>query len=1180
MKNETRVRALQSSPSPGASTAEPQPSAPPATGTDRLLPAGEFVMLDGEAYFRISAVDSLPPFLMNIPTDTDLWMFVSSTGGLTAGRRDPDGALFPYETVDRLHDALHHTGPITLVRCQRGGRPPLLWEPLAPTDATGPAVARSLSKSTIGNRLVFEEIHHEAQLAFRYRWSGSDETGWVRTAGLTNLGREPVTISLLDGLRNILPCGAPLAMYQRQSCLVDAYKRVDVDPETRLGIFSLTAKISDRPEPAEELRASTVWCHGLPGFEVALSLDALRAFRRGEPVPGERVRTGRRGNYLVTSTLTLEPGARTEWHIAADAGRSHIDVARLRARLLQPEAVNSWVEDSLQAASDALRRIVGSADGIQLTGRAGDFVHHFANVLFNNLRGGVFVHNDSFPRADLVAFMHSRNHEVAARHAGLLGELAAEPTVTDLHHAAEATGDADLRRLCYEYLPLYFGRRHGDPSRPWNRFSISARNPDGTQSLRYEGNWRDVFQNWEALTLSFPGFIPSVIAKFVNASTVDGFNPYRITRDGVDWEVHDPKDPWGGIGYWGDHQIVYLLKFLESMRRHFPGGLEEMLPQEIFSYADVPYRLVPYAEMLAHPRATIVFDEARAASIAKRVADTGDDGKLVRAGDGTVYHASLLEKLIVPALSKLSSFVPEGGIWMNTERPEWNDANNALAGSGLSIVTLCYLGRYLRFVEDLLAAMPDARAPVSGEVVAWLRQLTHILRPRDAAAATQRLDDATRKRMMDDLGVAFSSYRERVYADGFRAKTTLDAAEVLAWCRGARDHVDHAIRVNRRDDGLYHSYNLLELSADGTRASVRPLGVMLEGQVAALSSGLVGPAEATAMVADLFASPLYRRDQNSFLLYPDKTLPSFLERNVIPDAKARAVPLVGELLAAGDSSIVERDAGGVLRFHGDFSNSRDVAAALDRLEQCEPWAASAARDRQALIELFGAVFGHRTFTGRSGTMYAYEGLGCVYWHMVAKLLLAVQEVALAAYERCDEPSVREALARDYYRIRAGLGFEKSVRDYGAFPTDPYSHTPAHAGAQQPGMTGQVKEEILTRFGELGVRVRDGIVGFDPVLLRRDEFLGEPGTYRYFDLAGAPQSLDVAAGALAFSYCQVPVVFTLVRGPGWIRVTDDDQIATERPGCWLTPGDSNTLIARLGGISRIDVGLPQRVLFGG
>ncbi len=1159
---------------------EPPVADSSATKHDRRGPTGEFVMLEGEAFYRIHAVDTLPPFLMNIPTDTDLWMFISSTGGLTAGRRDPDGALFPYETVDRLHDAPHHTGPVTLVRVERRGAQPLAWEPFAPSPPVGGATSRSLSKNTIGNQLVFEEIHHQAQLAFRYRWAGSDETGWVRTATLTNLGRERVTLSLLDGLRNILPSGVPLALYQHSSCLVDAYKRADIDARSGLGIYSLTARISDRPEPAEELRATTVWGHGLAESRVAVSPEALAAFRLGIPVRGENVLTGRRGNYLVISTLTLEPGASAEWHIAADTRRSHIEVSRLRARLLDPESVGPWVRDSIQAAGENLRRSVGSADGIQLTQRAEDSVHHFANVLYNNLRGGVFVENYSFPTADLIAFLESRNREVAGRHAELLTGLTAQPTVTDLHHVAELTGDADLRRLCFEYLPLYFGRRHGDPSRPWNRFSIRVRNPDGSQALRYEGNWRDVFQNWEALTLSFPGFLPSMIAKFVNASTVDGFNPYRIARDGVDWEVFDPGHPWSGIGYWGDHQIVYLLKFLESMHRHIPGGLEDILGQEIFSYADVPYRLRSYAEMLAHPRSTITFDETRHADIMSRVTANGGDEKLVHSADGTVYHVSLLEKLIVPALTKLSCLVPDGGIWMNTERPEWNDANNALVGNGLSVVTLSYLRRYLNFLDGLLTSAPLTGAPVSAEVVGWFRQVAHTLELHRTALDAGSMDDCSRKQVMDALGIAFSSYRERVYAHGFSAKVRLDTREVLALCRSARDHVDHAIRANRRDDGLYHAYNLLEISDDGTRASIRPLGVMLEGQVAALSSGLVSATEATELLAQLAASPLYRPDQDSFLLYPEKSLPTYLERNLIPETKASAVPLVGELIAAGDSSIVERDAESALRFHSDFSNSRDLEAALERLEQREPWTRSVARDRHALIALFVDVFGHSTFTGRSGTMYAYEGLGCVYWHMVTKLLLAVQEAALAAYANGEDENVCESLARDYYRIRGGLGFEKSVLDYGAFPSDPYSHTPAHAGAQQPGMTGQVKEEILTRFGELGVRIQEGLVGFDPVLLRRSEFLTQPGTYRCFDLSGTLQAIEVPARALAFTYCQVPVVYTLTRGDAWVRVTMDDGVAHQRSGCWLTSSDSDRITSRLGGILRVDVGVPEGRLLPG
>ena len=52
-------------------------------------------------------------------------------------------------------------------------------------------------------------------------------------------------------------------------------------------------------------------------------------------------------------------------------------------------------------------------------------------------------------------------------------------------------------------------------------------------------------------------------------------------------------------------------------------------------------------------------------------------------------------------LVKFSNFVPEAGIWMNTQRPEWNDANNALVGNGSSMVTLYYLRRYITFMQKL-----------------------------------------------------------------------------------------------------------------------------------------------------------------------------------------------------------------------------------------------------------------------------------------------------------------------------------------------------------------------------------------------------------------------------------------------------------------------------------------------
>ncbi len=261
------------------------------------------------------------------------------------------------------------------------------------------------------------------------------------------------------------------------------------------------------------------------------------------------------------------------------------------------------------------------------------------------------------------------------------------------------------------------------------------------------------------------------------------------------------------------------------------------------------------------------------------------------------------------------------------------------------------------------------------------------------------------------------------------------------------------------------------------------------------------------------------------MLYPHRTLPGFRQKNNIPASRLAASALTAALTAAGDLRLLIQDEAGVFHFNGRFRNAADVDQVLTALGAEPAYAGLAAAERHAILALFEETFDHRAFTGRSGTFFAYEGLGSIYWHMVSKLLLAAQECYQQAVAQGAPPAVTQALAAAYYDIRQGLSFNKTPAVYGAFPTDPYSHTPLGGGARQPGMTGQVKEEILARWGELGVSVQNGAICFAPTLLRSDEFLAHPGTFEYFDVAGQPQSLSLPAGSLAFTYCQTPIIYT-------------------------------------------------------
>ncbi len=1184
---------------------------------------GRLTTIAGEEFYQIANYDRLRPFFLTVVSDSDHWLFISSNGGLTAGRRDADLALFPYYTDDKLRDMAEVSGSKTLLRVQRQGRS-FLWEPFSARGEGVYRVRRNLYKSVWGNQLIFEEINDDLALTFRYGWCNSQRFGFVRRAWLANVGKAVVRLKLLDGIQNIMPCGTGSQFNLEYSTLLDAYKRSELLSETGLGLFRLSAIPIDRPEPAEALRTTVAWSLGLKRKVTLLSSVQLENFRsadfevgstrlnsrtvpiRRSALQSETDIRGERGAYLVQSEMRLPPGGSADWLIVADVNQGPSEVAQLDRLLRQPVQLRKLVLADVQHGTQELQRIVASADGLQQTAQPLGCARHYSNTLFNLMRGGVFADGYNLDSHDLLAFARNASPQLIERHAKFFRRRPKTVRYADMVAAAAQAGDPQLERVCREYLPLTFSRRHGDPSRPWNRFSITTRSADGTRSLNYEGNWRDIFQNWEALAVSLPGYTAGMICRFLNASTADGYNPYRITRNGIDWEVVDPHDPWSYIGYWGDHQIIYLLKLLELLDRHDPAELRALLGREIFAYANVPYRIKPYADLLANPKDTVVFDHPLERLIRERVQSHGADGKLVWDKRGQVRLVNLTEKLLVPLLAKLSNFIPGAGIWLNTQRPEWNDANNALVGNGCSMVTLYYLRRYLAFLQSIFAGdfplpfgtgegqgegsprsdrhalacsdpLTPARSPSAGErefmlsaEVATFFSAIHEVLQRHRRLLSGEISDSQRKRVLDDLGRAGTRYRRRIYERGLsNRKTKLTTAHLLDFLSTALDWVNHSIQSNRRRDGLYHAYNLVRFDSP-TKLPIRRLYEMLEGQVAVLSSGQLSAEESLDLLTALRRSALYRADQHSYLLYPNRELPHFAERNIIPRKELRRSKLLRQLLADGNRQLVERDVAGRVHFHATITNARDVRRILDRLA-ATPVAALARRETPLVLEIFERLFDHESFTGRSGTFFGYEGLGSIYWHMVSKLLLAALETYFRALDSGAPANVLQGLADCYYDIRAGIGDCKSPENYGAFPMDPYSHTPAHAGARQPGLTGQVKEDILCRWGELGVFVEEGRICFHPRLLRRVEFLTKPARFRYLDLAGMRRSIPLPPRSLAFTYCQTPVIYRLAEKPSLV-VARADGNETRCDELQLDAGTSRDIFDRTGRVGQIEVAL--------
>jgi len=1134
----------------------------------------DVIHIDGTPFLKISQADALDPFFMSVVSNSDHWMFIASNGGLTAGRKNAQYALFPYYTDDKLMDLADITGSKSIFQIETTDGLQI-WEPFSDRFFGKYDLSVNLYKSAYGNQIIFEEVNHDLEFSFQYRWSSSDDFGFVKTSRLKNWGDANRSVGLLDGIQNIMPYGVSSDLQQASSNLVDAYKRSELHAESGLGIFALSAIIVDKAEPSEALKTNVAWSLGFEHPTILLSSGQLDHYRAGGQVQAERDIKGEKGAYFVSAELTLKAGDQKEWYILADVNKNHTQVIELAERIKRETDIVAKITQDISRGTKELVRLVTSSDGIQHTDDTLQDCRHFSNTLFNIMRGGVADRGYRVEKSDFEPYLKKANPTLAERQKKFLKDLPSSLTYMDLVEKARATEDPDFIRLSVEYLPLKFSRRHGDPSRPWNEFSINIRDEkDGSKVLDYEGNWRDLFQNWEALAYSYPEFLDGMIYKFLNASTFDGYNPYRITKDGFDWETIEPDDPWSYIGYWGDHQIIYLLKFLELVDKFNPGHLQDLFEREEFVYAAVPYEIKTYDEIVANPKDTIEFNPEQDNRIRKRREAEGGDGALLRNSFGEINKVNFLEKLLATLISKLSNFVPQGGIWMNTQRPEWNDANNALVGNGVSMVTLYYLYRFLLFFDQALSKYEGSRISLSNEFVEFYHTVREVLETH-MEKLESGLDKAVRQEIVDELGQAASDYRIHIYKSGFWGKKrSVSMAGIKRLVTLSLAYLEDSMERNKRSDGLYHAYNLLSFDREGV--SLYELDEMLEGQVAVLSSGFVKGEEALEVLNAMRKSELFRPDQYSYILYPNKQLPGFLERNIIPKEIAEQSTFIQHLISNGEGYIVEKDRLGQYHFNGNFKNVNDLDQALDQVFEEGKYSAEEQQYRKEMRDLFEQVFNHKSFTGRSGTFYAYEGLGSIYWHMVSKLLLAAQECCLEAIRKEEDPVLVGQLLDHYYEIQAGIGVHKAPRLYGAFPTDPYSHTPMHRGAQQPGMTGQVKEDVIVRLKELGVFIKGGKITFHPCLLKKDEFLSQSERFTFLDANGNDLSVEVNPGQLFFSYCQVPIIYTKSNSSK-VKVEFFQGSPEEWEGQALTEELSQSIFHREGKIRQLIVHVNQKIL---
>ena len=144
---------------------------------------GVEVELNGEVFYKISDVDAMRPFFISVVSNSDHWLFVSSNGGLSAGRKNSDFALFPYYTDDKITESNEITGCKSIFLVSKDGKT-FLWEPFSNRQKGIYSISRNIYKNAFGNKIIFEEFNHDLELGVTYEWNDLHKN---RKPG-TNLG--------------------------------------------------------------------------------------------------------------------------------------------------------------------------------------------------------------------------------------------------------------------------------------------------------------------------------------------------------------------------------------------------------------------------------------------------------------------------------------------------------------------------------------------------------------------------------------------------------------------------------------------------------------------------------------------------------------------------------------------------------------------------------------------------------------------------------------------------------------------------------------------------------------------------------------------------------------------------------------------------------------------------------
>ena len=411
-----------------------------------------------------------------------------------------------------------------------------------------------------------------------------------------------------------------------------------------------------------------------------------------------------------------------------------------------------------------------------------------------------------------------------------------------------------------------YGRKHGDPERDYNYFTV-----DAEFYSQGNGNYRDINQNRRCDTFFAPFVGKTNIKKFYSLIQLDGYNPLLIEKetfvvdektslklleDIIDnYEISDnqqcnnlikflskPFTPGSlykklttisfgeqipildmfekiissaqrqindnfGEGYWSDHW-TYNLDLIEEYLEIFPEDEEKLLFEQDYTYFLSQIKVNPrrkrYVKTDNGIRQYNALDED-----SKRQTKE----KLVRSnyGNGEVIYSSLMEKLILLCVSKFSTLDAYGmGVEMEGGKPGWYDALNGLPGVfGSSMAETYELARYMNFTIKMLRKYPH-KISLLDEISDFVKSISSVVKEeKDSLLSNMEVISFWNK--ANDVKEA---YREKVYSGVSGKVREIDSkilVEILEeWYLVVKRGIEKACSLEKEICPTYFAFNVTD----------------------------------------------------------------------------------------------------------------------------------------------------------------------------------------------------------------------------------------------------------------------------------------------------------------------------------------------------------------------------------